>query len=1165
MSTQRQLVTAHDLVEEAKKRIVILSVCVVGLAYLMSCYRPRRFCQPLSTSVWVNLPVAAFLVILFRYFALDFEMRRKAAAFNNRTTNGNIAIQEKHPEGPKAAAKKERLDYWRRKVNSPLVEDAIDKFTRHLVSEWVTDLWYGKLTPDREGPEELVQLMNGVMGEISFRMRNVNLIDLLARDVIHLICKHLEVFRACQAKTEKNLALLSSDQRDMELKIALAAENKLHPLLFSAESEHKAAPLRDPLVESGQHPMCIVAEMVLQHIVNGLISYTFKREDLECSFFRYVVRELLACAVLRPVLNLVNPRFVNERIEQVVVSAKNKNKGASTANNGPSSKENGLRLVSSDDFSPFPDPSASGVELVSLKSTQSKSSTDKNREKVSKEKNSEEVNSEDSSKDPLLSVDTRSSRSWSAFAPNSLEAGGSQIERSSSGGEWGDMLDYFSRRKTQALTPEHFENMWSKGRDYKSKDVQGGDPVHQSSVVRSSAINSSNAMPRQERGAKLTPAGNVKPHTARHTSMPPPVASDDEEEEHKLTALDETESRSSSHYSSEDEKNSVTGLDSPTTIVWAGRVNRSSGASYIRHPLESLDGKKTRRTSRGHNQKLDRQHSCRKRSRLGSQKVPVWQEAERTSFLSGDGQDTHPLKQNLKDDDSSDDYDMEITGRLQSGSTASSSASSLPGTFSSAVNAPQSAFLGDTFFKLRCEVLGANIVSSSSKMFAVYCISVTDAENNSWSIKRRWFILRLGELSRLPEIMLRYRHFEELHRRLKQYPEYNLHLPPKHFLSTGLDVPVIQERCKLLDEYLKKLMQLPTVSGSIDVWDFLSIDSQTYTFSSAFSIIETLSVGLDYRPSANNSRGPMMDHLKPRKDCVEPATKGEPSQMNHGSAVGLKCDVKGMDNSPKRPAGQYGKVLDAGGGSEKRLQNKPHSAQDSGKNGREAEGQQKSELFLDAASDATLPAEWVPPNLSGPILDLVDVVFQLQEGAWIRRKAFWVAKQVLQLGMGDALDDWLVEKIQRLRKGSVVAFGIKRVEQILWPDGIFITKHPKRQRPSGSSSHQDSQRAGQESSPKQDDFREFIEQQEREAERRAKFVFELMVDNAPAPIVSLVGHKEYEQCAKDLYFFLQSPVCLKLLVLDLLQLVLLHAFPELDNTFKQLSEERYKFGEFKPA
>lgn len=51
--------------------------------------------------------------------------------------------------------------------------------------------------------------------------------------------------------------------------------------------------------------------------------------------------------------------------------------------------------------------------------------------------------------------------------------------------------------------------------------------------------------------------------------------------------------------------------------------------------------------------------------------------------------------------------------------------------------------------------------------------------------------------------ILRFRHFEELHRRLKEFAEYNLHLPPKHFLSTGLDVPVIQERCELLDIYLK--------------------------------------------------------------------------------------------------------------------------------------------------------------------------------------------------------------------------------------------------------------------------------------------------------------------------------------------------------------------------
>lgn len=43
-----------------------------------------------------------------------------------------------------------------------------------------------------------------------------------------------------------------------------------------------------------------------------------------------------------------------------------------------------------------------------------------------------------------------------------------------------------------------------------------------------------------------------------------------------------------------------------------------------------------------------------------------------------------------------------------------------------------------------------------------------------------------------------------------------------------------------------------------------------------------------------------------------------------------------------------------------------------------------------------------------------------------------MAKQVLQLGMGDAFDDWLIEKIQLLRRGSVVASGIQRLEQVIF-------------------------------------------------------------------------------------------------------------------------------------
>lgn len=130
-----------------------------------------------SSSVWVNLPVAASLIIGLRYLSLDFDMRRKAATYNSNLSSTNTLSQKKPFEGPKNVEKSE----WRRNVNSPVVEDAIDHFTRHLVSEWMTDLWYSRLTPDKEGPEELVNIVNGVLGEISERMRNINLIDLLTR------------------------------------------------------------------------------------------------------------------------------------------------------------------------------------------------------------------------------------------------------------------------------------------------------------------------------------------------------------------------------------------------------------------------------------------------------------------------------------------------------------------------------------------------------------------------------------------------------------------------------------------------------------------------------------------------------------------------------------------------------------------------------------------------------------------------------------------------------------------------------------------------------------------------------------------------------------------------------------------------------------------------
>lgn len=110
--------------------------------------------------------------------SLDIDIRRKSATYKSKQTSTNISSNKNPVKGLRVET--ERSD-WKHNVNSPVVEDAIDQFTRHIVSEWVTDLWYSRITPDRQGPEEIILIMNGVLGVISSRMRNINLIDLLTR------------------------------------------------------------------------------------------------------------------------------------------------------------------------------------------------------------------------------------------------------------------------------------------------------------------------------------------------------------------------------------------------------------------------------------------------------------------------------------------------------------------------------------------------------------------------------------------------------------------------------------------------------------------------------------------------------------------------------------------------------------------------------------------------------------------------------------------------------------------------------------------------------------------------------------------------------------------------------------------------------------------------
>ncbi|VFQ72138.1 unnamed protein product [Cuscuta campestris] len=466
--------------------------------------------------------------------------------------------------------------------------------------------------------------------------------------------------------------------------------------------------------------------------------------------------------------------------------------------------------------------------------------------------------------------------------------------------------------------------------------------------------------------------------------------------------------------------------------------------------------------------------------------------------------------------------------------------------------------------KLKCRVLGAYFEKLGSQSFAVYSVAVTDADNNTWFVKRR------------------YRNFERLHRHLKDIPNYILHLPPKRIFSSSTEDAFVHQRCILLDKYLQDLLSIANVAEQHEVWDFLSTNSKSYSFGKPSSVMRTLAVKVDdavddiFRQFKGVSDGLVqkavgspttsytalsgkkmswndddINKLALRQNSSEllnsssdggfsPQANGwhsdneaNPREFPH-QAINHGEDFKGFGSNTKSSSGPHYEVVGTSGCPEANFAT--------------LSGQQEAPIDV--------PPEWTPPNLSVPILNLVDNVFQLKRRGWLRRQVFWISKQILQLMMEDAIDDWLLMQIHWLRREDVIAQGIRWIQDILWPDGIFFLKTTTR---SERNDGQPSQRYG-------NPTRQFSMgwaykagsfEQQLEAARRASSVKKMLFNTAPSALVSLIGKKQYKRCARDIYYFLQSTVCLKQVAYAILELVLVSIFPELRDIVKDIHEKMH--------
>ncbi|RAL49379.1 hypothetical protein DM860_012812 [Cuscuta australis] len=452
--------------------------------------------------------------------------------------------------------------------------------------------------------------------------------------------------------------------------------------------------------------------------------------------------------------------------------------------------------------------------------------------------------------------------------------------------------------------------------------------------------------------------------------------------------------------------------------------------------------------------------------------------------------------------------------------------------------------------KLKCRVVGAYFEKMGSKSFAVYSIAVTNS-NNTWFVKRR------------------YSNFERLHRHLKDIPNYTLHLPPKRIFSSNMEDAFVHQRCLQLDKYLQDLLSIANVAEQLEVWDFLSDSSKNYSFGKSSSVMRSLAVNVDdamddiVRQFKGVSDG-LVRKVSSTPSSYEPvAASLSGSSQRETPWSGDEVGKLALTQSTSESANSYNSDDDIGtkiGTESSPLVNGWHS--DNELNSKEFPPRvvKHDEKFIGSFSPeacsaivpsqpldpSRVPPEWTPPNLSVPVLNLVDNIFQLKRRGWLRRQVFWISKQILQLMMEDAIDEWLLRQIHWLRREDVIAHGIQWVQNILWPDGTFFLKLNAQSEMNTGQPNQEVE-SGIRVAFKEGSFEEQLE-----AVRRASEVKKMLFDGAPATLVGLIGHKQYRRCARDIYYFLQSTVCLKQLAFGILELLLVTIFPELHDTVREI-------------
>lgn len=130
--------------------------------------------------MWMNIPMSVLFFAGLRILVNKVEFRWKVQSPKLQTYLSHLE-KKQLPLDDVRVSTSPPPPKWKKKIDSPAVEAALNDFIDLILKDFIINMWYADITSDGEFPEQIRDLIMDAIAEVTVRVKEINIVDLLTR------------------------------------------------------------------------------------------------------------------------------------------------------------------------------------------------------------------------------------------------------------------------------------------------------------------------------------------------------------------------------------------------------------------------------------------------------------------------------------------------------------------------------------------------------------------------------------------------------------------------------------------------------------------------------------------------------------------------------------------------------------------------------------------------------------------------------------------------------------------------------------------------------------------------------------------------------------------------------------------------------------------------